>query len=155
MSGPNRRMLEDIADDLLESVPVLMRRISRQGSKKFDPSRFVLRAVWKHGPVRMSEIGKHMGVSKPYMTLLVNRLIDDGLVSRVPDKRDRRVINITITEKGRKVIEAFMRDARETVIRNLSSLDSKDVRSLHESMRMIRTIISKLDRNEKGSFNAE
>ena len=154
MTDTNRRKLEDIADDILDSVPIFFRRVSREeahpGSKKFDPSRFVLRAVWKHGPVRMSEIGKHMGISKPYMTLLVNRLISDGLVERVPDPHDRRVVNVTITEAGRAAIRVFMRNARETVMKNLSSLDSRDISSLHESMKRIRSITSKLERNETG-----
>lgn len=153
MTDPNRRKLEDIANDILDSFPILFRRVSRgearPGCKKFDPSRFVLRAVWKHGPVRMSEIGKHMGISKPYMTLLVNKLINEGLVERVPDPNDRRVVNVTITDAGRDAIREFMRSARETVIRNLSSLDSGDISSLHESMKRIRSITSKLDRNEK------
>ena len=152
MTDTGRRKLEDIADDVLDSFPIFFRRVSREGShpgsKKFDPSRFVLRAVWKHGPVRMSEIGKHMGISKPYMTLLVNKLISEGLVERVPDPDDRRVVNVTITDAGRGAIREFMRNARETVMRNLSSLDSGDISSLHESMKRIRSITSKLDRNE-------
>jgi hypothetical protein len=43
-----------------------------------------------------------------------------------------------------------MRNARETVMKNLSSLDSKDISSLHESMKRIRSITSKLERNETG-----
>jgi DNA-binding MarR family transcriptional regulator len=89
-----------------------------------------------------------MGISKPYMTLLVNRLISEGLVERVPDTDDRRVINVTITEAGRDAIREFTRNVRETVMKNLSSLDSEDISSLHESMRRIRSITSKLERNE-------
>lgn len=96
----------------------------------------------------MSEIGKHMGISKPYMTVLVNRLIGEGLVERVPDTDDRRVVNVTITEAGRDAIREFTRYARETVMKNLSSLDSGDISSLHDSMKRIRSITSKLERNE-------
>ena len=137
---------------MLDSFPIFVRRVSRErarrGMKKLDPSRFVLRAVYKHGPVRMSEIGKHMGISKPYMTILVNKLIDEGLVERVPDTQDRRVVNVTITDSGRDAIREFMSDAKETVVRNLSSLDSSDISSLHEAMKTIRSVASKLDRNE-------
>jgi len=153
VTDTNQRKLEDIADDILDSFPIFFRRVSREGphpgSRKFDPSRIVLRAVWKHGPLRMSEIGKHMGISKPYMTLLVNKLISEGLVERVSDADDRRVVNVTITEAGRDAIREFSRTAREAVIKNLSSLDSGDISSLHESMKRIRSITSKLDRNEK------
>jgi DNA-binding MarR family transcriptional regulator len=148
----NRKQLEDIASDILDSFPVFLRRVSRmeahRGMKKLDPSRFVLRAVYMHGPVRMSEIGKHMGISRPYMTILVDKLIEEGLVERVPDSSDRRVVNVTITDAGRDAVREFMSNARETIVRNLSSLDSTDISSLHEAMKRIRSITSKLDRNE-------
>ena len=152
MPDTDRKKLEAIADDILDSIPVFLRRVSKGGTghglKKHDPSFFVLHAVSKHGPVRMSEIGKHMGVSKPYMTMLVDRLISEGLVERVTDAGDRRVINVTITEEGRDAVKGFMKDFRETVIKNLSSLDSADIASLHESMRLMKNLASKLERNE-------
>jgi MarR family 2-MHQ and catechol resistance regulon transcriptional repressor len=152
VTDADRKKLETIADDILESIPIFLRRMSKGGMghdhKKHDPSVFVLHAVWKHGPVRMSEIGRHMGVSRPYMTMLVDRLIADGLVERVPDPEDRRVVNVMITEDGRDAVRAFMKNFRETVIGNLSSLDSADIVSLHESMRLIKSIASKLERKE-------
>lgn len=154
MAGTNRKKLEEIADGFMDSFPVFFRRISREeahpSAKKFDPSRFVLKAVLMHGPVRMSEIGRHMGISKPYMTALVNKLISERLVERVPDPGDRRVINVRITDAGRDAIKEFMKSTRETIIKNLSSLDSEDISSLHELMKNIRGIVSKLDQDEAG-----
>jgi len=153
MTDVDRKKLEAIADDILDSIPVFIRRMSREraelGSKKHDPSAFVLRAVWKHGPVRMSEIGKHLGVSKPYMTMLVARLIRNGLVERVPDPHDRRVVKVMITEDGRDAVKVFMKNYRETVIENLSALDSADIASLHESMKLIKNLASKLEQNRE------
>ena len=154
MTDTNKRKLEDIADDILDSFPIFFRRISKEGShppgsKKFDPSRFVLRAIWKHGTLRMSDLGRHLGISKPYMTLLVDKLIDEGLVERVSYADDRRVVNVTITEAGRDAINEFSESVRETVMKNLSSLDSQDISSLHESMKRIRAITTKLGPNEK------
>jgi len=101
--------------------------------------------VLMHGPLSMSMIGRHMGVSKPYMTALVDELINEGLVERVPDPDDRRVVNIRITHAGRQETKDFTRSAREAVIKNLTSLDADDVSTLHEMVRDIRRIITKLD----------
>ena len=152
MTGTSQKKLEDIADDLMDSFLVFSRRISRDGAhpgaKKFDPSRAVLRVVLQHGPMRMSDISRHMGISKPYMTVLVNKLIREGLVERVSNPEDRRVVNVRITEAGREGIREFTKRVRETVIRNLASLDTEDISLLHESTKEIRSIISKLDRDE-------
>jgi len=151
MREADRRKLDEIADDLIDSVLVLSRRVSREAphphGKKFDPSRFVLRKVQELGPVRMSEIGRHMEISKPYMTALVDKLIGESLVERVMEPGDRRVVNIRITAAGRSVLREFTKAARETVIMRLSSLDSEDIASLHESMKNIRRIALKLDQD--------
>ena len=155
MADVNRRKLEEIADDVLDSFPAFLRRIMRDescsGFKKFDPSRFVLMAVQKHGPVRMSEIGKHMGVSKPYMTTLVNKLISEGLVERVQDEGDRRVVKVAITDTGRATLREFSRNARGRIVKNLSRLEPDEISSLLESTRLIKGIVSRLD--ETGARN--
>ena len=154
MTREDQKKLEEIADGFMDSFPAFFRRVSRgvarPSTRKFDPSRFVLKAVMMHGPVRMSEIGRHMGISKPYMTALVDTLIRDGLVERVLDPDDRRVINVKITDAGKEEIKDFTKSAREAVLKNLSSLDSKDIFILHEMVQNIRGIVSKLDRKEPG-----
>ena len=152
MSKADDKKLESIADDVFSSFHLLFRRIAREGTTQstriFDPSRFVLAAVMKHGPIPMSEIGKRMDVSKPYMTALVDKLIREGLVERIPDKNDRRVINVAITKTGRDTLKVFRRNARKTVMENLSSLTSDEVSALHESLKTIRDIVSRLDKTE-------
>ena len=152
MREADRRKLDEIADDLIDSLLILSRRVSREAphphGKKFDPSRFVLRKVHELGLVRMSEIGRHMEISKPYMTALVDKLIGEGLVERVTEPGDRRVINIRITAAGRDVLREFTKAARKIVIMRLSSLDSEDIASLHESVRKIRSIAFKLDQDK-------
>lgn len=152
MRDSDRWKLDEIADDLIDSLLVLSRRVSRESphphGKKFDPSRFVLRNVQELGLVRMSEIGRHMEISKPYMTALVSKLISEGLVERVMEPGDRRVVNIRITAAGRDVLREFTKAAREAVIMRLSSLDSEDITSLHGSVRNIRSIVFKLNQDK-------
>lgn len=152
MTRADQKRLEEIADGLMDSFPVFFRRVARgathKSSRKFDPSRFVLKAVMMHGPLRMSSIGSHMGISKPYMTALVDSLIRDGLVERVPDPDDRRVVKVMITDAGRDEMRDFMKGARQAVIKNLSALDDEDISTLHQMVQDIRGIVSKLDKEE-------
>ncbi len=149
MKDSDRKKLEEIADDMMDSVLVFSRRVSREGSHhsgwKFDPSRLVLKKVQEMGTVPMSRIGSHMEISKPYMTALVDKLIAEGLVERIADPDDRRIIRIRITHAGKEVLREFNRLARESIVRRLSSLDVDDISALHESTRKTRNILSKLD----------
>ncbi len=155
MAAKSDTSLESVADDFLFAFPQIIRRVTKpsahSGMKRFDPSIFILMVVMKHGSLPMSEIGRRMGISKPYMTVLVDKLIDEGLVKRVPGKGDRRIINITITKAGKDYQRRFKTIARQTIKKNLSSLSSEDIEELRESMERIRTVVSKLDSsNGKG-----
>jgi DNA-binding MarR family transcriptional regulator len=118
------------------------------GVRRFDPSRLVLATVLMEGPLPTSEIGKRMDISKPYMTTLIDRLIEEGLVERIPDKDDRRIVNVAATKAGRDIIKEFKRSTRKMIIENLSSLSSDDISALDVSLKTIRSITSKLNKNE-------
>ncbi len=151
MREADRKKLEEIADNLMDSVESLHRRMAREGNReggpKFDPSRFVLRKVHELGTVSMSEIGANMEISKPYMTALVDKLVTEGLVERVEDPKDRRVVRIRITTTGRDLHREFMKRARERVVSRLSALEPEDIETFHVSIRNIRDILSKLERS--------
>lgn len=152
MSKTDDKKLESIADDVFFSFQLFFRRVAREettrSTRRFDPSRFVLAAVMKHGPIPMSEIGKRMDISRPYMTALVDKLIRDGLAERIPDVHDRRVINVVVTRAGRNTLKEFRRKTRKIIMENLSSLTSDDISALHASLKTIRDIVSRLDKNE-------
>jgi DNA-binding MarR family transcriptional regulator len=152
MATKDLRKLESIADDILASFPILFRRVSKEkghpSAKRPDQSLPVLGMLLHHGPMPMSEIGRRMGISKPYTTVLVDRLIKKGLVERVLDADDRRVVNIRIKTAGKETFKEFRKCAREIVMRNLSSLTSDDISAFYASMKTIRSITSKLD-NDK------
>lgn len=151
MKGSDDMKLDRIADNLMLSFQ-FFRRMSKEdvhpGVRRFEPSRLVLATVLKEGPLPTSGIGKRMDISKPYMTALIDKLIVEGLVERIPDKNDRRIVNVAATKAGRDFFKEFRYRARESIKKNLSALSSEDISSFHDSIENIRIIISKLDRGE-------
>jgi DNA-binding MarR family transcriptional regulator len=64
---------------------------------------------------RLSELATAERVSQPSMTALIARLERRGLVSRHPEPDDGRVVNVAITDAGRRVL-AERRQARAAVL---------------------------------------
>jgi DNA-binding MarR family transcriptional regulator len=62
----------------------------------------VLRILRGAQPTRLasSEIGRRLVARDPDITRLVDRLVNRGLVDRVRDRRDRRVVEVGITKAG-------------------------------------------------------
>ncbi len=54
-----------------------------------------------HGaPLRMKELAKKMGVTTGTLTVMIDRLEQQGLLKRTPHETDRRSYLIALTEKG-------------------------------------------------------
>ena len=73
-------------------------------------------------PCRMSDLSEAAMVSTSSLTIMLNRLVDDGLVERLSAPEDRRVIKVRLTEKGevllKKVHEGYL-DVLEDLIASL------------------------------------
>jgi DNA-binding MarR family transcriptional regulator len=54
----------------------------------------------------VSEIGEHVGISNAAASQMVDRLVQMGLVERTEKPDDRRVKQLTLTVKGRTLVEA-------------------------------------------------
>ena len=69
----------------------------------------VLRILRGSHPARLpcGDISERMIARDPDVTRLVDRLSRRGLVTRVRSRRDRRVIEIGITEKGQDVLRSL------------------------------------------------
>lgn len=52
------------------------------------------------GPTRMNELGRHVLLSQPGLSRLVDRLAQRGLVERSPDPVDGRSVRVALTPAG-------------------------------------------------------
>ena len=53
-----------------------------------------------NGPMRMKELAQKIGVTTGTLTVQVDKMVDAGLVNRVPHANDRRSILIELTASG-------------------------------------------------------
>jgi DNA-binding MarR family transcriptional regulator len=63
-----------------------------------------LATLERSGPRRLTALAAREGVTQPAMTQLVARLQDAGLVDRVPDPGDGRVVYVRITAEGQAML---------------------------------------------------
>ena len=61
---------------------------------------YTLRYINKVGTCTSSELAEVFDVKKSAITAIINRLWEKGLIQRTRDDNDRRVIYLTLTEKG-------------------------------------------------------
>jgi DNA-binding MarR family transcriptional regulator len=54
-------------------------------------------------PVNITELNRHVLLSQPALSRLVDRLAERGLLDRRADEKDRRGVLIELTEQGRQI----------------------------------------------------
>jgi len=144
-------MAEDIrdraADALLALIPLYYKNVIRHRPSINGiqvAQLHTLGVLMKSRSMPMSEIGNRLYISRPYMTRLASLMIADGLVERRPDPADRRVINLAITEKGKKYLRLSITWYRNDLKENLSGLNDSDIGKLCTALEDAYQILSKL-----------
>lgn len=63
--------------------------------------------VQAHGEQTVSALAQQLGVDAPAITAFVRRLEQNGLVERVHDREDRRVVKIYLTAEGHDILRSL------------------------------------------------
>lgn len=90
------------------------------------------------GTMKPSELADWTFRERHNVTTLVRRLEQEGLVGAKGDERDRRFVNISLTDKGRKVLEQTTPVAREIVNQVMLSISERDVVRLEKLLEILR-----------------
>ena len=146
-------ILDSVAEDLFSTLPLIGRSIRKKLLKtaltsfKEDiaPPHFeIMKLLEEAGMLHVAEIGERLQIARPQMTHLIDKLVDLDIVERQTDAEDRRMIDITLTNKGKTILkehDSYIRDAtRET----LSCLTDEELQDLSASLKKLRDIFSKL-----------
>ncbi|SEF63779.1 DNA-binding transcriptional regulator, MarR family [Caloramator fervidus] len=140
-------MREIIAEDLLTFLPAfykkLMKGISITGISK--QQLWLLHLVENYDEKPMSYYSEKMMIPKSNLTSISEKLIQDGLIERVFDPKDRRVILLKITEKGRAFLKECKQKSKQDILKKLEVLDENDIKKLGQLFDELKIIFNKLD----------
>jgi DNA-binding MarR family transcriptional regulator len=73
------------------------------GSDLTNDQHFTLRYMNQVGTCTSSELAEVFDVQKSAITAIIQRLWEKGLIERTRDDKDRRVVYLTLTEKGKNL----------------------------------------------------
>ena len=95
----------------------------------------VLDAIDKCNPPTMGAVANKLSITPGTLTTSVNKLIDKEFVTRARDSDDRRIVTLSLTERGREVCklhEEFHEESMEVALRDFENRD--DLRKALESI---------------------
>ena len=147
-------MLDSIAEDLFTIPPLIGRSVRRKLLRiamahireNISPPHFeIMKTLDEAGTLHVTEIGERLQIPRPQMTHLTDKLVALDMVRRQPDARDRRIINIALTRKGRTLLKKHRSMIENAIKKSLSSLTDEELEELSTSLRKLRQILSKLE----------
>jgi MarR family transcriptional regulator, 2-MHQ and catechol-resistance regulon repressor len=110
---------------------VLARLAERNTLDDLTPSQFaVLEALYHLGSMNQGQISAKVLKSGGNMTTVVDNLERDGLVRRERSTHDRRVVQVHITQAGRRKIEAVLPGHIAALVEEFSVLSAREQETL-------------------------
>lgn len=92
----------------------------------------------------ISNMARCLDISKPNMTPIIDKLIEEGLVTRYTNPSDRRKINVELTDKGVSFIKERHLEVKSILANKISSLEVDDLEKFSTLINDMKNIISKL-----------
>ncbi len=87
-----------------------------------------------HATLTISQLAKLLGLGNPAASLLVQKLVQEGLVERSEDARDRRRTFVRPTARGAGLIASRRENAQANLRRWLSQLSDAELQSLQQGL---------------------
>ena len=138
----DRRIL---IESIMTLVPVLHKKFSKDtGSCALTRQQMeLLYFVSSEGEKPMSFYGTKMMISKPNLTVLADKLIEEGYLERILSPADRRVVLLKMTDQGTRFFEDQRIKMTELMLEKLEDFDDHEIERLNALFSEIKSIFMK------------
>jgi len=148
MSRTDSPVTNAILEDMIQILPIFHKRLLRMdlGGVTGGLTRLHLAALetLSRGNMSVTELANSVMMTKPQMTHIIAQLVEQGNVERHPDGKDRRVVNLSLTRRGRLLLEESRRKVQEKVKEALAGLTADDLIAMRGALETLKGIGAKL-----------
>lgn len=124
------KLSERLSDVYLNVTRLEENALKESGINLTISEMHLLSFISKHkSGVAISDIADGMSITKPSVTVAVNKLVSKGYAVKEPDKQDGRVIKVRLTNEGRRV-HALHRRCQSKVVSRLGDEFSPEQRDI-------------------------
>ena len=99
----------------------------------------IIEAIGLDEPRSMSSVAKDLSVTVGTLTIAINNLVKKAYVKRVRSEKDRRVVLISLTEKGVKAYHHHAEFHDEMIKATLNGLDEEQTKVLVKALTNLST----------------
>jgi len=133
-------------EELLRNVGTMLKKRGRDIVSNFDitpPQLDALLVLREFGELTMGELCGRMFLACSTATDLIDRMERNGLIERVRDTNDRRVIRLKVLDKGSVVIDEVLEARRVYLSAILTEVDVPDKERLIQSLEQLNYLMTR------------
>jgi DNA-binding MarR family transcriptional regulator len=145
----------EASPDLVKEIVYQIRRLiqarelyTKELNKKYSVTAAQLNcvlALHEKGPLSPSQIGKIIMVKSSTVTGIIDRLEQKGLLDRLRNSPDRRVVTIQLTAAGKKMANNAPPQIQQKILDGLNLLRENEIKRIVKSLKMITSMLDVQD----------
>lgn len=133
---------QELLNELEISLRTLIRKLRKElqvvlGETISSGDFFVLKQLREKGPQTVSELAQEMEVSASHITNVTDRLVNKGWVERQRSRRDKRVVELRITNDGETTIRELEEKKRAYFQRRFDGLTTEEIETMTRLFRKL------------------
>lgn len=151
-NGATRALADACAQVVIEAVPPVMQVIRdetrRHGAPPFSVPQYRALAFLHRRPgAYLFHLAEHLGVSRPTASALVERLVTQGMVTRVTDPQERRRILLSLTPRGARRLRQASLSAQDWMAGVLARLSPGSLQRITTGIRLLEEAVRATSRD--------
>ncbi|MDQ0157145.1 MarR family winged helix-turn-helix transcriptional regulator [Robertmurraya andreesenii] len=114
------------------------------GSDLTPDQHYILRYINRVGSCTSTELAEVFEVNKSAITAIITRLWEKGFIQRTRDENDRRVVYLTLTEKGTQYFKNTEERIHHLVRQFITKFDQQEINQFIDSFEKLNKVLIEL-----------
>ena len=91
----------------------------------------------------VSSLAEVICVSRPAISKIIDSLVEENYIVRLPSKEDRRVVHLKISPAGKKVFKKVRKTASQKFVENLDDMKASELKVFMKSLECIEKFVNR------------
>lgn len=132
---PEKKTINDLIELFFSTSKLIKDKLKSDIGCQLSPVHLgLLKFIRENGSPTMHELADYLSVSAPAATSFIENLIKNGMLERIDDKSDRRIIRVAISQAGQKKLELTMTEVRRSLSGALEKMTKEQLEILCEAL---------------------
>lgn len=124
-------------------------KAAEQTTHLTGPQLWALKILGETAPLRVSELARQMFLRPATVVGIIDRLEAKGLVTRTQSKKDRRAVDLELSNLGKEIFSKAPEVAQTLLLKGLQELSEDNFSSVVIGMRLVARLLKAEDLTPK------